>query len=51
MVSAPNDELVDAYGVDSVTYMLMTSSNAAKFDARGRESDPVNDIVNSFRLG
>ena len=28
MVSAPNDELVNAYAVRSVTYMLMTSSNA-----------------------
>lgn len=42
--------LVDAYEVDSVAYMLMTSSNAVKFDSMGRERDTVDAIVDSFRL-
>lgn len=43
--------LVDGYQVgDSDAYMLMTSSNAVKFDARGRERDTVEAIVDSFRL-
>lgn len=42
--------LVDAYEVDSVVYMLMTSSNAAKFESMGRERDTVEAIVNSFLL-
>jgi hypothetical protein len=42
--------LVDAYQIESVAYLLMTSSNAVKFDANGRERDTVEAIVNSFRM-
>jgi hypothetical protein len=42
--------IVDAYQVDNAAYMLMTSSNAVKFDAMGRERDTVEAIVDSFRL-
>jgi hypothetical protein len=42
--------LVDVYEVDGVLYMLMTSSNANKFEAGGRERDTVEGIVDSFRL-
>jgi hypothetical protein len=31
-------------------YMLVTSSNAVKFEAQGRERDTVDAIVNSFQL-
>jgi hypothetical protein len=48
----------DAYQVDSggtnndkkFAYMLVTSSNAVKFDAQGRERATVDAIVNSFQL-
>mmetsp|Transcript_10849 Transcript_10849/g.16154 ORF Transcript_10849/g.16154 Transcript_10849/m.16154 type:complete len:348 (-) Transcript_10849:150-1193(-) len=44
--------LVDAYEVDGgEVYMLMTSSNAVKFEAKGKERETVENIVNSFRLG
>mmetsp|Transcript_61300 Transcript_61300/g.72797 ORF Transcript_61300/g.72797 Transcript_61300/m.72797 type:complete len:347 (+) Transcript_61300:167-1207(+) len=42
--------LVDAYQVEGDVYMLMTSSNAVKFDAKGIERETVDNIVNSFRL-
>ena len=42
--------LVDAYEVGGDAYMLMTSSNAIKFDAKGRERDTVEAIVESFRV-
>jgi len=42
--------LIDAYEVDGVAYMLMTSSNAVKFEAKGAERDTVDAIVDSFRI-
>jgi len=42
--------LVDAYEVDGFVYMLFTSSNAVKFDQKGRERETVEKIVDSFRL-
>ena len=42
--------LVDAYEVDSVAYMLVTSSNAVKFEAKGKERETVEAIVDSFRI-
>lgn len=42
--------LVDSYEIDSVAYMLVTSSNAVKFDAKGKERDTVESIVDSFWL-
>lgn len=42
--------LVDAYEVDGDVYMLMTSSNANKFEAQGAERDTVEAIVSSFRI-
>mmetsp|Transcript_22205 Transcript_22205/g.33913 ORF Transcript_22205/g.33913 Transcript_22205/m.33913 type:complete len:344 (-) Transcript_22205:53-1084(-) len=42
--------LVDAYEVDGDVYMLMTSSNANKFEAQGVERDTVEAIVSSFRI-
>lgn len=41
--------LVDAYEVDGDAYMLVTSSNAVKFEAKGKERDTVEAIVDSFR--
>jgi hypothetical protein len=42
--------LVDAYQVDNDVYMILTSSNANKFEAKGQERDTVDSIVNSFRV-
>ena len=42
--------LVDAYEVDGDVYMLVTSSNAVKFEAKGKERDTVEAIVASFRV-
>jgi len=42
--------LVDAYEVEGYAYMLMTSSNAVKFEAKGKERETVEKIVDSFRL-
>lgn len=42
--------LVDSYQVNNVAYMLMTSSNAVKFEAMGKERETVDDIVDSFRI-
>jgi hypothetical protein len=43
--------LVDAYQVGTEVFMLMTSSNAVKFEAKGRERDTVEAIADSFRIG
>jgi len=42
--------LVDAFEVGSDVYMLVTSSNAVKFEAKGKERDTVEAIVDSFRV-
>jgi hypothetical protein len=42
--------IVDAYEIDSVAYMMVTSSNAVKFDANGRERETVEAIADSFRI-
>lgn len=42
--------LADAYQVDNDVYMLVTSSNANKFEAKGAERDTVEAIVDSYRL-
>ena len=42
--------LVDAYEVDGDAYMIVTSSNAVKFEAKGKERDTVEAIVESFRV-
>lgn len=42
--------LVDAYEVDGDAYMLVTGSNAVKFEAKGKERDTVEAIVDSFRV-
>lgn len=43
--------LVDAYQVGQRdVYMLMTSSNAVKFEKGGIERDTVEAIVDSFRI-
>lgn len=42
--------IADAYQVDNDVYMLVTSSNANKFEAKGKERDTVEAIANSFRL-
>jgi len=41
--------LVDVQVIKGQVYMLMTGSNAAKFEAKGRERDTVEAIVDSFR--
>lgn len=44
--------LVDAYQVDNDVYMLLTTSNAVKFDKKGSpERDTVENIVSSFKIG
>lgn len=43
--------LVDAYQVENDIYMLMTSSNAVKFEQKeSRERETVENIVASFVL-
>jgi len=42
--------LVDAFEVGSGALMIVTSSNAVKFDAKGAERDTVEAIVDSFRV-
>jgi len=43
--------LVDAYQIDQDIYMLMTSSNAVKFDQKDSlERETVENIVNSFQI-
>lgn len=41
--------LVDAQVIGRDVFMLMTSSNAVKFEAKGRERETVEAIVSSFR--
>ena len=41
--------LVDARVIGRDVFMLMTSSNAVKFEAKGRERETVEAIVSSFR--
>lgn len=43
--------LVDAFQVDQAIYMIMTSSNAVKFEQKdSRERETVENIVNSFTI-
>jgi len=42
--------LVDIYEVGGMCYMLMTGSNAVRFDKMGIERDVVEYIANSFRV-
>lgn len=42
--------LVDAYEFNGWAYMLMVTQNAVKFEAKGKERETVENIVNSFRL-
>lgn len=42
--------LVDATEIKGTIYMMVTSSNAVKFDAKGPERETVENIVNSFRV-
>lgn len=42
--------LVDAYQVESDVYMMMASSTAVKFDAKGRERETIDSIAESFRI-
>jgi len=40
--------IVDAYEIGDTAYMMVTSSNAVKFDAKGAERDTVESIVDSY---
>lgn len=42
--------LVDVYEVDGWAYMLLTTQNAVKFEAKGKERETIDNIVDSFRL-
>jgi hypothetical protein len=42
--------LIDAYEVDGYAYILLTSSNAVKFEAKGIERETVEKIAESFRI-
>ena len=42
--------LVDAYELDGWVYMLMVTQNAVKFEAKGKERETVDNIVDSFRF-
>ena len=42
--------LVDIYEVGGMCYMLMTGSNAVRFDKKGVERDVVEYIADSFRV-
>lgn len=42
--------LVSAYEVNGIVYMVVTSSNGVKFDAKGKERETVEAIVDSFRI-
>jgi hypothetical protein len=42
--------IVDAYEIGTFAYMMVTSSNAVKFDANGRERETVEAIADSFRV-
>lgn len=44
--------LVDAYQVGGDVYMMLTTSNAVKFDNKdSKERQTVENIVNSFKVG
>lgn len=44
--------LVDAYQVENEVYMMLTTSNAVKFEQKGsKERETVEGIVNSFKIG
>lgn len=44
--------LIDAYQVNNDVYMMVTSSNAVKFEQKGsRERDTVENICDSFKIG
>jgi hypothetical protein len=44
--------LIDAYQVDKDVYMMLTTSNAVKFEQKGsKERETVDTIVNSFKIG
>lgn len=42
--------LVSATEINGTVYMMVTSSNAVKFDAKGKERDTVESIIDSFRI-
>uniref|UniRef100_A0A7S2PGT5 PsbP C-terminal domain-containing protein n=1 Tax=Skeletonema marinoi TaxID=267567 RepID=A0A7S2PGT5_9STRA len=44
--------LIDAYQIDNDVYMMVTSSNAIKFEQKGsRERETVENICQSFKVG
>jgi hypothetical protein len=44
--------LIDAYQVDKDVYMMLTTSNAVKFEQKGsKERETVDNIANSFKIG
>ena len=43
--------LVDAYQVDNDVYMMFTTSNAVKFEQKGKERETVDNIAASFTIG
>mmetsp|Transcript_4796 Transcript_4796/g.4521 ORF Transcript_4796/g.4521 Transcript_4796/m.4521 type:complete len:355 (-) Transcript_4796:51-1115(-) len=42
--------LVDTYQIENTIYMMMTSTNAVKFEKAGPERDTAENIVSSFRV-
>ena len=49
-LSVERKGLADVYEVGGMCYMLMTGSNAARFDKKGIERDVVEYIADSFRV-
>jgi hypothetical protein len=44
--------LIDMYQVGNDVYMMLTTSNAVKFEQKGsKERETVDNIVSSFRIG
>lgn len=44
--------LVDAYQIEKDVYMMVTTSNAVKFEQKGsKERETVENIANSFKIG
>ena len=44
--------LIDAYQIENDVYMMVTSSNAVKFEQKGsRERETVENVCQSFRVG
>ena len=44
--------LIESYQVGNDVYMLLTTSNAVKFEQKGsKERETVDNIVNSFKIG